>query len=229
MQCGAPKGEHFRSFTAEASAASRAGYPTVTDYVWASKTVERQAVPRRFAVGVGRQPHPNVRVLEIGPGTGAFTRSLLQRWSVAEYHLVDADREWLRYCNEMVMRVSPETLVGLHNVSCPSKLVVSAAVFDLAHAHAVFIQLRPAVTAGYIRVLAQALRPGGRLIADFFFTAGLSDLVSIEEGPEWAIYWDFEWMESLANSVGLTVTSTWNEPYGANGMTNYVELRKKSR
>ena len=114
-------GENFLSwhFAKVRSLLSRV---SVEDWIWSRKPAPRRRVPSQsLELAFGANLPAFSSILEIGPGTGAFTKAALLKLSnVNDYVLVESDPNWARHCEKLISRLSPKTNIDLvitHNAS----------------------------------------------------------------------------------------------------------------
>jgi SAM-dependent methyltransferase len=162
-------------------------------------------------------------VLELGPGSGRYTRHLLPR--CREMILVDYSRfvcEWIaRY-------LAGKGRFRVHLIDKPLLAPVAAERVDVVVAHGVFEHIDPDETFCFLEEFRRVLRPGG--VAAFDFENFMS-----EGGRAWFLRWKPppglrspfrfyhpEMLAGMARAAGLEVlrVSTSRDRIG------YIELRK---
>jgi len=168
------------------------------------------AASRRLLIRHGLQPDD--RVLDVGCGVGRvaipLTGTLSPRGS---YEGFDVNRSWIRWCQRNITRAHPRfrfkavsvanTHYGRGGVD-PSRFrfPYEDESFDFVFAMSLFTHMNAAGVHQYLREAHRVLRPGGTLVASFFFAGddvadaaldfrvdrGDHRLLS-ESDPDWAV------------------------------------------
>jgi SAM-dependent methyltransferase len=128
----------------------------VGDRDWSGNALERASrslFPRFTAESV---------VLELGPGTGRYTRHVLPR--CREMILVDYSK---LVCDWLAEYLSGKGRVQIHLIDQPSFPDVATDSVDFAFANGVFEHIDPDETDWFLREFFRVLRPGGRLWFNF--------------------------------------------------------------
>jgi SAM-dependent methyltransferase len=131
--------------------------------------------------GATRFLFPNISprsvVLELGPGTGRYTRHVLPRCQ--KMILVDYSEVVCEWLAEYAAGKGP---FEVHHITGPTLPAVPDATVDFAFARGVFEHIDPDDMDYFFREFQRVLRPGGRLWLDF------CSLMS-EEGFAWFERW----------------------------------------
>ena len=107
---------------------------------------------------------PDWRVVEVGPGTGRFSRHLAARLTAGELRLVDHST-WLVDFLCAYFRTNPRVSVTLNDgFSLPFE---DAGWADLVFSAGTLIALKLGAIELYAREFARVLKPGGRVIFDY--------------------------------------------------------------
>ena len=153
------------------------------------------------------------RVLDIGCGVGRVAIPLT-RFLTGSYEGFDIVRRWVRWCSRHITKRHPNfrfTHANIYNSHYNRRGVAAStfrfpyddASFDFAFATSVFTHLDLDAARHYLAEAHRVLRPGGRLVATFFFTDGVREGAALdfkvdrgeyrlldERDPDWAIAFD---------------------------------------
>ncbi|MGN6184385.1 MAG: methyltransferase domain-containing protein [Thermoanaerobaculia bacterium] len=170
---------------------------------------------------------PEHRVLDLGCGVGRvaipLTRMLSSRGS---YEGIDIVKRWIRWCGEHITTKHPNftfTHANIYNSHYNRSGVPASqfrfpyddATFDFAFATSLFTHLDLESAKNYLREAHRVLKPGGTLVATFFFcddsikNAALDFRVNRgayrlldENDPDWAIAFDASIVDELFEGWG---------------------------
>jgi len=141
------------------------------------------------AVAEAAAPRPGAVVLEIGCGTGAVTRRLLDRG--AHVTALDSNPAMLEQCRERV-RGAPSGEFTILERAAAEIDGLPAAAFDAVVASFSLSEMGRAERAFVLREAARRLRPGAALVVadELRPTSGLARLVlGLLRGPQVAVAW----------------------------------------
>ena len=187
------------------------------------------AASRKLLIRHGLQP--NDRVLDIGSGIGRVAIPLTEYLSrEGSYEGFDVIGRWVRWCRRNITPVHPHfrfTHVRVSNSHYgrggvdPSqfRFPYPDASFDFAFAMSVFTHMTLDGVRNYIAEAHRVLRPGGTLVASFFFAEkDLRDVVLnftvdrgsyrllSEDDPDWAIAFDPSMVDEFQDIVVVRKT-----------------------
>jgi ubiquinone/menaquinone biosynthesis C-methylase UbiE len=107
-------------------------------------------------------------VCELGPGTGCYTRRLLEKVTDGTVHIVDFDEYTIEFLKQY-FKGNPRALYHLNSgYTLPAELSDSV---DLVFASSVFTGTTLTYTCAYIDEFARVLKPGGFAVFDYFDVA----------------------------------------------------------
>lgn len=131
------------------------------------------------------------KILELGPGTGRWTRHIIKKASeidCSEFDLVDRSQwitDFLKSYFANVNFVHPFKNNGM-------KLPFSENYFDFIFSQGVFIELKPSFVLNYAKEFSRVLKPGGYCIFDYFdYESDDGWKYFIEESEKGNIYYTF--------------------------------------
>lgn len=108
---------------------------------------------------------PESRVCEIGPGTGRWSRHLLDRLPRGELHLIDPSPWMVRFLSRYFQtRDNVHTYV---NDGQTLPFIGKSNWLDLVFSANTFVELKLGVIWLYARDCARALKPGGYMVVDY--------------------------------------------------------------
>lgn len=179
-------------------------------------------------------PQPGEHILDLGCGTGQLTEMIAR--SGAEVIGMDRDETMIAQAREHDPQIRFEVADAAHFTLASLQV---EAPFDAIFSNAALHWMKP--PEAVVACMAQALRPGGRLVAEFGGKDNIAAVsnaltTALDEGGhrEWrAIYpWYFPSIgeyASLLEAHGFRVTSAAHfdrptELKGENGMENWVQM-----
>ncbi len=100
------------------------------------------------------------KILEVGAGTGAYTRALRRHWTSGVMTIYELEPLWREYINRTADVITPE---------CDGKSFhdTSERSIDLVHAHGVFVYLKPLEAFAYFDEIARVCAREGLVVFDF--------------------------------------------------------------
>jgi len=125
----------------------------------AANAMRRQALPPLHETFCGRDQR-QLRLLDIGTGTGRFLEFVKQAWPRLAVTGIDLSEPYLRYAREHLRRRSRLALVVANGEALP----VPDESHDAITSVFLFHELPPKVRAIALSECARALKPGGRLV-----------------------------------------------------------------
>lgn len=124
-----------------------------------ANVMRRQALPPLREAIAGRD-HGQLRLLDIGSGTGTFLGQVKQVWPRLHVLGVDLSEPYSREAQRHLQDRSRASLL----VAKGEDLPVSGGSQDLVTSVFVFHELPPAIRRGVFREVARVLKPGGRFV-----------------------------------------------------------------
>ena len=125
----------------------------------AANAMRRQALPALHEIFFGRDQR-QLRLLDVGSGTGRFLDFVKQAWPRLAVTGVDLSEPYLRYAKDHLRGRARLGLVVANGEALP----VADASQDAITSVFLFHELPPKVRAIVMRECARALKPGGRLV-----------------------------------------------------------------
>lgn len=104
-------------------------------------------------------------ILEVGPGTGRYTKLMLEKIPQGKAHLFELDPYWKNFLGTYF---SGDSRVILHSANGYSYETVASDSVDLYCANAVFVYTRPMLTYRNLMEAVRVVKPNGVIIFDFF-------------------------------------------------------------
>ena len=151
-----------------------------TGSVWPSSRALARVMTRSLRDATGKR-----QILEVGPGTGPFTRYILESLEPGdEFHIVEINED---FCDELertllgpFREANPECTVTLHR--CPVEEAGISTQFDFIVCGLPFNNFPLATTRSIFRQLIRLLKPGAELV--YFEYAGVRVMRSMVVGPK---------------------------------------------
>lgn len=110
-------------------------------------------------------PKPNI--LELGPGTGRWTRYILEKANqlkAKEYYLIDHAVWMIDFLSNYFKNETIVKVIRNDGLSLP----VKDSFFDMAFSEGLFIQLKPGNIYLYAKEFSRVLKPGGYCVFDYY-------------------------------------------------------------
>jgi SAM-dependent methyltransferase len=145
-------------------------------------------------------------VCEIGPGTGRWSRHILERIPDGELHLVDPSRWMVRFLSHYF---AARPNVHAHISDGQSLPFAQAESLDAIFSANTFVELKLGVIYVYARDFARVLKPGGHVVIDYIDPTtdeGWQHLLT--QGPDMAGVYTFhapETIDRVFDWVGLNI------------------------
>ncbi|MEO8665795.1 MAG: class I SAM-dependent methyltransferase [Ignavibacteria bacterium] len=164
------------------------------------------------------------KILELGPGTGRWTRQILKRAkqiNSTEFSLADHSQwmiDFLRsyFNNEKIIKAYKN-----NGISLPFK----QNEYDLIFSQGVFIELKPSFIYLYSKEFARVLKPGGYCVFDYFnFDSNDGWEYFIKESDKGNIYYTFysdEFIDRLFKLAGFILEKRFTY-----GKAKFVVMKK---
>lgn len=167
----------------------------------------------------GLEPHH--RVLDIGCGVGRLAIPLTRHLTTGTYDGFDIVKRWIRWCRRNITPKHPNfrfTHADIYNShynrsgipASEYRFPYADATFDFAFATSVFTHLDVDAARHYLRETHRVLKPGGKLLATFFFIDGDLSGAALdfkvdrggyrlldENDPDWAIAFADDMLDDL--------------------------------
>ncbi|GAC1323354.1 MAG: hypothetical protein NVSMB2_21030 [Chloroflexota bacterium] len=153
---------------------------------------------------------PTSKVCEIGPGTGRWSRHLLERLPEGELHLVDPSPWMVRFLNGYFGALPN---VHAHVNDGHSLPFAESGWLDMIFSANTLVELKLGVIYLYARDFARTLKPGGYAVVDYVDPTtdeGWSHLMT--QGPEMAPVYTFhapEIIDRVFAQAGLPIHSRY--------------------
>lgn len=132
-------------------------------------------------------------VLEIGPGAGRLTKYLLD---VEQLILVDLSRVFLQHCLERFADAKP--LIICYETTGFKLPFLKPDIVDLAVAVGVFMHLNRRPFQGYLRELSRVVKPGGKIVFDYWS-------IDAPDRKKWFEYYDMKIIASWIEAAGFKI------------------------
>ncbi len=166
----------------------------------------------------------NPKILELGPGTGRWTRHILnfaKQKDCNEYLLVDHS-EWM--INFLKSYFKDENIIKFFRNDGKS-LPDRKNEFDLIFSQGLFIMLKPALLYLYSLEFSKILKPGGFLIFDYFNCENNEGweyfIKESEKGNLWYTYYPDDFVNKIFESAGFKFEKRFTY-----GKAKYVVYKK---
>jgi len=164
------------------------------------------------------------RVVEIGPGCGAFTDGVISACACTEYFIYEVDRGWRNYlANEF----------GVIPMPCDGSSLegIADASIDLVQAHAVFVYIPLLTVFDYLKASARVLRDDGWILFNVFTerTMAAANVTAWQASPHrFPVLVPETTLLEYVDSLGFSVEQRFLEAYGE-GVGDYFLLRRRPR
>lgn len=149
---------------------------------------------------------PDSTVCEIGPGTGRWSRHILEQIPRGELHLVDPSPWMVRFLAGYFDR-TPNVRAHLNDGQ--SLPFARPAWLDLVFSANTFVELKLGVIRLYVCDFAQALKPGGYAVVDYVDPTTVEGWQHLEtQSPDMAPVYTFhsaQVIDRVFQSAGLTI------------------------
>jgi SAM-dependent methyltransferase len=143
-------------------AAARKNHLSVREYVesiWGIQGETARVIMKMVDAGVLQQS--DLRILEIGAGTGRYTELVLTNSEPSSYEIYEVAKDWRKYLRDAYP-------VTVHRADGVSLKHTQAQSIDVVHAHGVFVYL-PFLTAyRYWLEMWRVARPGSYVVFDIY-------------------------------------------------------------
>lgn len=156
-------------------------------------------------------------ICEIGPGTGRFSRYILEKNPLGTLVLVDQS-EWimdfLKEYLSIYIKSNPNHLHFIKNNGLNLDSLEDEK-FDIFFINGVFIELKLGVIVSYFFEMKKKLMPNGLIIFDYIdidLEGGWSYLMQNSNGsglPNCYTYYNYQIMEKIVNYLGMRIIDTW--------------------
>lgn len=168
--------------------------------------------------------HNDARVCEIGPGTGRWSRHLMERLPHGELHLVDPSPWMIRFLSRYFQ--NRENVHAHINDGQTLPFIEKGNWLDLVFSANTFVELKLGVIWLYARDCAQALKPGGYMVVDYVDPTTLEGWQHlVTQPPEMAPVYTFhapEVIDRVFGDVGMNIQRRFQV-----GKSTFVVARKR--
>ena len=165
--------------------------------------IEEQVLTDMGNICQGRDPH-QMRIIEIGCGTGRLTNALAKRFG--EVHAVDVSGEMISQARELL---KPHSNVYLYQNNGFDLSVLPAQEYDFAFTLVVFQHIPSyEVIESYVREVNRLLRPGALFK---FQVQGYQDIESTPQDTWHGVPYSRQQAEDMAQRTGFELRYTFGE------------------
>lgn len=171
-------------------------------------------------------PGTPVAVVEIGAGTGVFTKRVLSRLPCRAYHVYEVNPGWSDYLARTYGHAP-----GFKAHACDGETLrgTETASIDLVQAHGVFVYTPTLITLSYCLESARVLKPGGRLCFDCYLDTGFGE----EQRRKWMasphrfpVVVPAQMLAAVLREAGLHEISHFREVHGPD-YVDYLLFEKR--
>jgi phospholipid N-methyltransferase len=166
-----------------------------------------------------------LRILEIGPGTGRYMEKMLEHYPNCIYEVYETSQDWVLFLKNMYKK---EYKLCIHPADGSKLSTTETGTCDLVHAHAVFVYLPCGTILSYLNEMVRVLKNNGIIVFDILSSSDfniniLQDFIDV--GHLFPVIFPNSILEQWMRLNNIILIENFKEIYGPY-YSNYYIFKK---